>query len=94
MIAYTETNPIVYCILLRPDMLDSEITSNRCNHIWLCNHSLDGDTIQLQNDGRPSDVAQAYASSACTHCHTNTGTTIILIGNTPPHPITNTFDMF
>ena len=43
----------------RPDiMIDSEITSNRCNHIWLCNRSLDGDTLQLQNGGHPSDIAQ------------------------------------
>ena len=40
-------------------MTDSEITSNRCNHIiWLCNRSLDGDDLQLQNGGRHSDVAQ------------------------------------
>ena len=44
-------------------MIDSEITSNRCNHIWLCNRSLDGYTLQLQNGGRPCDVAQSYTSS-------------------------------
>ena len=43
-------------------MIDSRITSNQCNHIWLCNHSLNGGTLQLQNGGRPSDIAQ-YASS-------------------------------
>ena len=36
----------LYHILLRPDMIDSEIISNRCNHIWLCNRSLDGNTLQ------------------------------------------------
>ena len=45
-------------------MIDSEIISNRCNHIWLCNHTLDGETLQLQNGGFPSDVAQTYTSSA------------------------------
>ena len=35
--------------------MDSEKTSNRCNHIWLCNRSIDGDTHQLQNGRRPSD---------------------------------------
>ena len=39
-------------------MIDSEITSNRCNHIWLCNRSLDGDNVQLQNGGRPNDVVE------------------------------------
>ena len=39
-------------------MIDSEITSNRCNHIWLCTRSLDGDTVQLQNGELPCDVAQ------------------------------------
>ena len=39
-------------------MIDSGITSHRCNHIWLCNRSLDGDTLQLRNGGCPSDVAQ------------------------------------
>ena len=39
-------------------MIDSEIASNRCNHIWLCNRSPDGYTLQLQSGGRPSDVAQ------------------------------------
>ena len=47
-------------------MVDSRITSNRCNHIWLCNQSLDGDTLQLQNDRRPCDVAQSYTSSDST----------------------------
>ena len=32
--------------------IDSEITSTRCNHIWLCNRSLDGETLQLRNGGR------------------------------------------
>ena len=36
---------------------DSEIISNPCPHICLCNRSLDGETVQLQNGGRPSDVA-------------------------------------
>ena len=39
-------------------MIDSKTTSNRCNHIWLCNRSLDGDDLQLQNGGRQSDIAQ------------------------------------
>ena len=39
-------------------MIDCEITSNRCNHNWLCIRSLDGDTLKLQNGGHPSDVAQ------------------------------------
>ena len=40
-------------------MIDSEIISQRCNHSWLCNTSLDGDTVQLPNGGRPSDVAHS-----------------------------------
>ena len=39
-------------------MADSEITLNRCNPICLCNRSLDGDTLPLQNGGRSSDVVQ------------------------------------
>ena len=31
-----------------------------------CNSLLDGDTIQLQNGGRQSDVAQSYTSSDVT----------------------------
>ena len=56
----------LYRILLRPDIwyqIDSEVTSNRCNHIWLCNGSLDGDTFKFQNGVRPSDVAQLYSGS-------------------------------
>ena len=45
-------------IIAPKHMIGSEITPNRCNHIWLCNRSLDGYTIQLQNGGRPSDVPQ------------------------------------
>ena len=44
-------------------MTNSEITSNRCNHTWLCRRSLDGDTLQLQNGGCPCDLAQSYSSS-------------------------------
>ena len=55
---YTETNPIVFIAhnIAPRHMIGSEITSNRCDNIWLCNRSLDGDTLQLQN---PSDVAQS-----------------------------------
>ena len=52
-------------IWLLPDMIDSEIISNRCNHIWLCNRSLDGYTLKLQNDGRPCGVVRLYTSSSC-----------------------------
>ena len=45
-------------------MIDSEIISNRRNHIWQCGHSLDGDSLQLQNGGCPSDVAQSYSTSS------------------------------
>ena len=67
--AYTETNPIVFILhVIAPrHMIDSEITSNRCNHIWLCNRSLGGDTVQLKNSGRPSDVAESYTSSGHTY---------------------------
>ena len=41
-------------------MIDSEITSYRCNHIWLCNHPLDGYTVILQNGRHPCDVAHIY----------------------------------
>ena len=44
-------------------MIDSEIISNRCNHIWLWNRSLDGYTLQLQNGGRSCDIAQSCTSS-------------------------------
>ena len=58
----TETNPIVvmsHVIALRHyDMIDSEITSNRCNHIWPCNRSLDGDILHIQNGDLPNDAAQ------------------------------------
>ena len=49
-------------------MIDSEIISNRCNHIWLCNRSVYfyAYTLQLQNGGRASDVAQSYTSSDIT----------------------------
>ena len=47
-----------YRTLLRPNTIDSQITSNRCNHIWLWHHSLNGDTLHLQNGGRPSDEPQ------------------------------------
>ena len=65
--AFTETNHIVFIshIWLLPDMIDSEIISNRCNHIWLCNRSLDGYTLKLQNDGRPCGVVRLYTSSSC-----------------------------
>ena len=48
------------CILSRPDMIDSEITSN---HIWLGNCSLNGETLLSQNGGRPNDIAQSYTGS-------------------------------
>ena len=48
-------------------MIDSEIISNRCNNIWLCNHSLDGYTLTLQNRGHPCDVAQSSTSSDHTY---------------------------
>ena len=56
---HTETNPIVFIShhIAPRRTVDSEITSNPCNHIWLCNRSIDGDTVQLKNGGRPSDVA-------------------------------------
>ena len=53
--AYTGTNP---SIIAPRHVIDNEITPNRYNHIWMCNRSLDGDTLQLQNVGRPSDVTQ------------------------------------
>ena len=58
--ADSRANPIGFIshIIAPRHMIDREITSNRCNQIWLCNHSLDGDTLQLQNGERPSDVAQ------------------------------------
>ena len=61
--ADTETNPIVFIshIIAPRLMIHSEITTNRCNQIWLCNRSLDGDTVgtlQLQSRERQSDVAQ------------------------------------
>ena len=48
-------------------MIDSELTSNRYNNIWLCNRSLDGEILQLQNGGRPCDVAQSYISSGVSY---------------------------
>ena len=59
--AYTLTNTMVYIhrILLRPDMIDTEIKSNRwLYHIWLCNRSQDTHTLQLKNGGRLCDVAR------------------------------------
>ena len=44
-------------------MIDIEITSNRSNYIWLCDSSLDGYTLQLQNGVHPRDVAHYYTSS-------------------------------
>ena len=41
-------------------MIDKRIISNLRNRIWLCNSSLDGYILQLQNGGHPSDVAQSY----------------------------------
>ena len=63
--AYTETNPIVFIshIIVPRHTTVSEIISNRCNRIWLCNRSLDGDTLRLQNGGCPSDVPESYTSS-------------------------------
>ena len=60
--AHAETNPIVFIshIIAPRHMVDNEITSNRCRQIRLCNRSLDGDILQLQNGGRPSDVANIY----------------------------------
>ena len=54
-----ETNCVVFInrILLRPDMIDSEITTQSCSR------SLDGETLKLQDGGRPCDVAQSYTSS-------------------------------
>ena len=37
-----------------------------CNHICLCNRSVDGETVQLQNGECPRDVAQPHSSSANT----------------------------
>ena len=54
--AYTET-VFISNIALKRDR--QRTTSNRCNHIWLCNRSLD-DNTQLQNGGGPSDIAQSY----------------------------------
>ena len=49
----------IYIAYYRADkLIDSEITSNRCNHSWLFNRSLDGDTRQIQNGERSSDIAQ------------------------------------
>ena len=58
--AYTETNMILFIshIIAPRHMIDSEIISNPGNHIWLCNDSLDGDTLQFKNGGHPSDVAE------------------------------------
>ena len=58
--AYTETNMILFIshIIAPRHMRDSEIISNPGNHIWLCNDSLDGDSLQFKNGGRPSDVAE------------------------------------
>ena len=53
---------ISHIIALR-HMIGSEITSNRYNNYGLCNRSLDADTVQLQNGGRSSDVAQYMTSS-------------------------------
>ena len=53
-------------MLLCPDMIVGKITSNRCNYIWLCSRSLEGETLQLQNGGHPCDVAQSYSSSVDT----------------------------
>ena len=47
----------LYGILLCPDMIDCEITSNRCNHILIRNHLPDGDTLESQNGRCPCDVA-------------------------------------
>ena len=60
-----ETNhTVVISHIIAPrHKVDSEIISNRCSHIWLCNRSLDGDTLQLQNGGHASDVSQSYTSS-------------------------------
>ena len=47
-------------------MIDSEITSNWCNHILLSNHSLDYGYSIITNGGRPRDVVQSYTSSGQT----------------------------
>ena len=61
---YTETNPIVFIshIIAPRHMIDSEIASNRCDHICPRNRSLDGDTLQVQNGGHPSDIAQCIVA--------------------------------
>ena len=65
-------NPIIFTshIISPRHIIDSKLKSNRCNHIWLCSHSLDGDILQLQNDGCPSDIAQPYTSSVTTYLQT------------------------
>ena len=57
--ADTGTNHIVFIshISVPIRTIDSETISKRCNHIWLCSRSLDGDIRLLQNGDRPSDVA-------------------------------------
>ena len=59
--------PVVFILHIIPprNMIDSEITSNRCKHIRLCSRSLDGSTRHLQNGRCPSDVAQSCSSSVC-----------------------------
>ena len=50
--------------MLRPDiMIDSENDIKPMQPDLACNSLLDGDTIQLQNGGCQSDVAQSYTSS-------------------------------
>ena len=48
-------------------MIDSEITSHRCNRILLGNRSLDGDALQLQNGERSCDVAQYVLAQLKVH---------------------------
>ena len=57
---------IYSCVQTYDTERNNNLTLNRCNLIWLCNRSLDGATLQLQNGGRTSDTAQSYTSSGHT----------------------------
>ena len=68
--AYTETHPIIFIsfIIVPRHTIDSEITSNRCKHIWLCNRSLDSTLFNYKFIvERPSDVVQ-YIPAPVSHC--------------------------
>ena len=48
-------------------MIDCEtIPKPMQSHLAVHDHSLDGDTLHLQNGGRPSDISQSYPSYAYT----------------------------